>query len=170
MSLSTLEQIIQKTLAFAEDSCSILFQGGEPTLAGLDFFKSVIEFEKKWNINHVNIQNSIQTNGILIDDEWAKFLHDHNFLVGLSLDGTKEVHDACRKYPNHHGTFDRVLHTVELFNKYKVEYNILTVVTKHTVTHTREIYSFYKTMGFEWQQYIPCICLGAMLLRQISSL
>ena len=120
MNIDTLEQILQKTLAFAEESCSILFQGGEPTLAGLDFFKSVIEFEKKWNVNHVNIQNSIQTNGILIDDEWAKFLHDHNFLVGLSLDGTREVHDACRKYPNHHGTFDRVLHTIELFNKYNI--------------------------------------------------
>ena len=157
MKLSTLEQIIKKTLAFAEGSCSILFQGGEPTLAGLDFFKSVIELEKKWNVNNVVIQNSIQTNGITINDEWAKFLHDHNFLVGLSLDGTKEVHDACRKLSNHCGTFDKVLHAVELFNKYQVEYNILTVVTKHTVKHTKEIYSFYNDNGFEWQQYIPCL-------------
>lgn len=157
MSLNTLEQILQKTLAFAEGSCSILFQGGEPTLAGLDFFKSVVELEHKWNINHVNIQNSIQTNGFLINENWAKFFHDHNFLVGLSLDGTREVHDACRKDSNQEGTFDKVLHTIELFKKYHVEFNILTVVTKHTTLHTKEIYSFYKNMGFEWQQYIPCL-------------
>ena len=157
MSMSTLEQILQKTLAFAEGNCSILFQGGEPTLAGLEFFKSVVELEHKWNVNHVDIQNSIQTNGLLIDEHWAKFFHDHNFLVGLSLDGTKEVHDACRKDSNQEGTFDSVLHTIELFKKYHVEFNILTVVTKHTILHTKEIYSFYKSMGFEWQQYIPCL-------------
>lgn len=157
MQLSTLEQIIKKTLAFAEGSCSILFQGGEPTLAGLDFYKSVIEFEQKWNVNNVMIQNSIQTNGITINDEWAQFLHNHNFLVGLSLDGTNEVHDACRKLPNHDGTFNKVLHAVKLFNKFQVEFNILTVVTKHTIKHTKEIYAFYKDNGFEWQQYIPCL-------------
>ena len=100
MNAVTLEHIIKKTLAFAEENCSILFQGGEPALAGLDFFKTVIELENKWNIHHVNIQNSIQTNGILMDETWAEFLHKHNFLVGLSLDGTKEVHDTCRKTKN----------------------------------------------------------------------
>ena len=157
MSLSTLEEIIIKTLAFAEGSCSILFQGGEPTLAGLDFFTSVIALENKWNVNQVMIQNSIQTNGLLIDDSWAEFFHKHNFLVGLSLDGTRQVHDTCRKTLDQRGTFDHILQTVSLFEKYKVEFNILTVVTKHTVSHTKEIYSFYKEKGFEWQQYIPCL-------------
>ena len=157
MNLYTLEQILKKTLAFAEGSCSVLFQGGEPTLAGLDFFKSVIELEHKWNVNHVDIQNSIQTNGFLINEDWAKFFHDHNFLVGLSLDGTKEVHDSCRKDSHQKGTFDKILHTIELFKKYRVEFNILTVVTKHTIPHTKDIYLFYKSMGFEWQQYIPCL-------------
>lgn len=157
MSLNTLEQILQKTLAFAQGSCSILFQGGEPTLAGLDFFQSVIDLEYKYNVNGVDIQNSIQTNGFLINENWAKFFHEHHFLVGLSLDGIKEVHDACRKDFNSSGTFDKVLHTIELFQKYQVEFNILTVVTKHTILHTKEIYSFYKSMNFEWQQYIPCL-------------
>lgn len=157
MSLTTLESILKKTLAFAEGYCSILFQGGEPTLAGLDFFKSVVELENKWNINKVEIHNSIQTNGILIDDSWAEFFHDHNFLIGLSLDGTRNVHDSCRKTCNNSGSFHRIMETVSLFDKYKVEYNILTVVTKYTVPHTKEIYSFYKEKGFEWQQYIPCL-------------
>ena len=157
MSLSTLEDIIKKTLAFAEGSCSILFQGGEPTLAGLDFFKSVIDLEHKWNVNNVIIQNSIQTNGILIDENWARFFHDYNFLVGLSLDGTKIVHDSCRKDKNNNGTFDRILDTIKLFQNYQVEFNILTVVTKYTVQYTKDIYLFYQEMGFEWQQYIPCL-------------
>lgn len=157
MSPTTLEQILQKTLAFAEGSCSVLFQGGEPTLAGLNFFKTVVELEDKWNINHVDIQNSIQTNGFSINEDWANFFHDHNFLVGLSLDGTKEVHDACRKDIHQKGTFDRVLHAVDLFKKYQVEFNILTVVTKHTTLYTKDIYSFYKKHDFEWQQYIPCL-------------
>lgn len=157
MSLATLEAIIKKTLAFAEGNCSILFQGGEPTLAGLDFFKSVMELEQKWNVNQVTIQNSIQTNGLFITPDWARFFHDYNFLVGLSLDGTKEVHDACRRDNHQEGTFDSVLKTIALFQEYQVEFNILTVVTKYTVAHTQEIYSFYKEMGFEWQQYIPCL-------------
>lgn len=157
MNHSTLEQIIKKTLAFAEGSCSIIFQGGEPTLAGLNFFKTAIELEKKWNVNNVVIQNSLQTNGINMNDEWCKFLHEQNFLVGLSLDGIKEVHDKNRKISKNCGSFDKVLNTVKLFNKYRVEFNILTVVTKYTVEHTKEIYSFYKENGFEWQQYIPCL-------------
>lgn len=157
MTLDTLEQIIKKALSFAEGYCSVLFQGGEPTLAGLDFYKAVIAFEQKWNINKVTIENSIQTNGLLIDEEWAQFLHQNHFLVGISLDGTKDVHDKCRKDHKYEGTFQQVMHTIELFRKYHVEFNILSVVTKHTISHTKEIYAFFKEMGFEWQQYIPCL-------------
>ena len=157
MSTDTLEQIIKKALSIAEGSCSILFQGGEPTLAGLDFYKAAVAFEKKWNLHQVTIENSIQTNGILIDEEWAAFLHENNFLVGLSLDGTCQLHDVCRKDGAQNGTFARVMYTIDLLKKHLVEFNILTVVTKHTVSHTKELYSFYQEMGFEWQQYIPCL-------------
>lgn len=147
MSLHTLEQIIKNALSYATDYCSILFQGGEPTLVGLDFYKAVIEFENKWNIHHVTIENSIQTNGLLIDEEWALFLHQNHFLVGLSLDGTQELHDHCRKDHHLNGTFSQVIHAVELFRKHHVEFNILTVVTKHTIPHTRELYTFFKENG-----------------------
>lgn len=157
MTIDTLEAIIKKALSFAEDSCSILFQGGEPTLSGLDFYKAAISFEKKWNVNNVVIENSIQTNGFLIDEEWAAFFHENNFLVGLSLDGTELVHNTCRRDAKGNGTFARVMYTIELFKKHLVEFNILTVVTKHTISHVKEIYAFYQEMGFEWQQYIPCL-------------
>ena len=157
MSFDTLEQIIKNALSYASDYCSILFQGGEPTLAGLDFYKAVIDFENKWNIHHVTIENSIQTNGLLIDEEWAQFLHQNHFLVGLSLDGPQKLHDCCRKDHHSNDTFSQVMHTIELFRKHHVEFNILTVVTKHTIPHTRELYTFFKENGFEWQQYIPCL-------------
>ena len=87
MSLETIEVIIRKALQFASGYATFSFQGGEPTLCGIDFFKSVVELQNKHNIHNVKINNCLQTNGISIDSQWAEFLHDNNFLVGLSLDG-----------------------------------------------------------------------------------
>ena len=131
MSTKTLEEIVKKALKFAKGECTFTFQGGEPTLVGLDFYKDLIKFQKKYNKKGLKIHNTIQTNGFLIDKEWAKFLHNNNFLVGISLDGTKEINDANRINANKEGTYNNILETIELFNKYKVEYNILTVVTSY---------------------------------------
>ena len=92
MSLATLEEIVKKTLLFADQFCNFAFQGGEPTLIGLDFFRTLITLQEKYNVKKVKISNSIQTNGTLIDEAWAEFLHEHNFLVGLSLDGLSLIH------------------------------------------------------------------------------
>ena len=96
MSLEIVEEIIRKVLQFASGQATFSFQGGEPTLCGIDFFKSVIEMQNRLNTNNVNINNCLQTNGILVNSEWAEFLHDHNFLVGLSLDGPRDLHDKYR--------------------------------------------------------------------------
>lgn len=157
MSIKTLEQIVKKALKFAKDECTFTFQGGEPTLVGLDFYKDLIKFQKKYNKKGLKIHNTIQTNGYLIDKEWAKFLHNNNFLVGISLDGTKEINDINRIDANKEGTYDNILETIELFNKYKVEYNILTVVTSYVAKNIRSIYEFYKEKNFSYQQYIPCL-------------
>lgn len=155
MSTKTLEQIVKKALKFAKDECTFTFQGGEPTLVGLDFYKDLIKFQKKYNKKGLKIHNSIQTNGYLIDKEWAKFLHNNNFLVGISLDGTKEINDINRIDANKEGTYDKILETIGLFNKYKVEYNILTVVTSYVAKNIRSVYEFYKEKNFSYQQYIP---------------
>ena len=157
MSEDTLEQILKRTLAFAEGSCTFVYQGGEPTLAGLDFFHRAIELEKKWNVNDVAIHHSIQTNGILLDREWAEFFKDNHFLVGLSLDGNRKVHDANRLDAKGDGTFSQVIRAMELLKEYKVEFNILTVVTRQTVPNIRQIYQFFSRAGVEYQQYIPCL-------------
>jgi len=157
MSFDTLEIIVKKALEYADQICSFAFQGGEPTFIGLDFYKKLIELEKNIIQKIITINNAIQTNGTLLDEEWAQFLSSNNFLVGISLDGPKDMHDENRYDANGKGSFIRVMHTIDLFNKYKVEYNILFVVTSNTTRHINKIYNFYKKNGFKYLQFIPCI-------------
>ena len=157
MSEDTLEEILKRTLAFAEGSCAIVFQGGEPTLAGLDFFRKAVALEEKWNVNNVKISNSIQTNGVLLNREWAEFFREHDFLVGISLDGNRRVHDANRLDAAGEGTFAQVTGAINLLKEYKVEFNVLAVVTRQSVSQIRNIYQFFARSGVEFQQYIPCL-------------
>jgi uncharacterized protein len=157
MSLETIEAIIRKVLQFASGQATFSFQGGEPTLRGIDFYKSVIKLQTQFNIHNVKINNCLQTNGLLIDRQWAEFLHDHNFLVGLSLDGPKDIHNQYRIDAQGKGTHERVKPTFELFNKYRVHYNILLVVTGLTARHPDELYKYYKTHNFNFLQFMPCI-------------
>jgi len=157
MNEDTLEEIVRRGLEYADVMCGFAFQGGEPTLAGLNFFGKVIELQQKYNKKNLNIINSIQTNGMLIDEKWAEFLYNNNFLVGLSLDGPKEVHNLNRVDSKSNGTFNQVMKTIELFNKYKVEYNILCVVTNNSARFANRIYSFFKENGFKYIQYISCL-------------
>lgn len=157
MDVNTLESIVRKALEFSDFSCTFAFQGGEPTLRGLGFFKHFIELQKKYNLKNVQIYNAIQTNGIVIDDEWAKFLSENNFLVGISLDGTKEIHDSIRINSASKGSFNKVMNSIKLFNKYNVQYNILCVVNSYVARHINKVYSFFKKNDFSYLQFIPCL-------------
>lgn len=157
MSLNTLENIVRKTLQNAERHCTIAFQGGEPTLVGLDFYKHLIEFEEKYKKSNQVIHHNIQTNGYSLDADWAEFFVKHNFLVGLSVDGTKEIHNANRLGNDGKDTFNKIMRTVELFKSKGVEFNTLTVVTSKSATHANQIYSFFKRNGLDYQQYIACL-------------
>lgn len=157
MSEETLEVLIKKALEYATVHCSFGFQGGEPTLRGLDFFRRVVRLQKKYNIHHTQVANAIQTNGLLIDDAWAQFLHDNHFLVGLSLDGTKDVHDRCRMDADGNGTFHRVMRAAQILTAHQVEFNLLTVVTNRTADAITKIYNFYRRCNLLYQQYIPCL-------------
>jgi uncharacterized protein len=157
MDTETLEALVKRALEYADVNCTFAFQGGEPTLAGIDFYKKLLEFEEKYNSKKIHIEHALQTNGMLIDAAWAKFLADNKFLVGLSLDGTKDIHDLSRVGPNGKGSFTRVMETVDLLKKYKVEYNILFVVTGFAARHINKIYNFYKKQGFLYLQFIPCL-------------
>jgi uncharacterized protein len=157
MSLATIETIIRKVLQFASGCATFSFQGGEPTLCGIEFFESVIRLQNEANINRVKINNCIQTNGILIDRSWAEFLHKNNFLVGLSLDGPKAMHDQHRIDAGRGGTHDRVVQAVAFLDEYKVEYNILFVVTNLSARHPEELYNYFKKNNFNFLQFMPCI-------------
>lgn len=157
MSDETLELLTRKALEAAEGSCTFGFQGGEPTLAGLDFFRKAVAFQKQYNRKGLRVSNSIQTNGLAIGGEWAEFLAENHFLVGLSLDGTKEIHDGNRVDPLGKGTFNRVLKTAQLLAAKKVEFNILTVVTRQSTRYIDRIYGFFRRSGLYWLQFIPCL-------------
>ncbi len=157
MNADTIETIIERFLSYAEKSCTFGFQGGEPMLAGLDFFKRVVEREKRYNTNHLEVHNAIQTNGTLIDDAWAAFFTEHNFLVGVSLDGYESLHNLYRRDAQGNGTFSRVMQGIEALKRNKTEFNILTVVTAQTAKHIKEAYAFFMREGLNYQQYIPCI-------------
>lgn len=157
MNIDTLQNIIKKVLSENFSNINFIFQGGEPTLIGLEFYEQVIELQNKYNLNNAIITNSIQTNGINLTKNWVKLFKDNNFLVGVSLDGPKYIHDTYRNYYNTLGTYDEVMNFVCLLKKYDVNFNILSVITKYSASHIEEIYSFYKKQDFKYLQFIPCI-------------
>ena len=154
---STLEAVIREGIAFAEVECTIAFQGGEPTLIGLDFFRKVVELQKKYNTKHIRINNAIQTNGTLLTAEWADFLKENHFLVGVSLDGFKESNDCNRIDAHDKGTFTRVMDAIHLLEERGVDFNVLTVVNRQTARKVKRIYNFYKQNNLKYLQFIPCL-------------
>lgn len=157
MSTDTLEVIVRRALSEADGRCFFGFQGGEPTLAGLNFFRAFIELEKKYNTRNLRVGHSLQTNGLLIDGEWAAFLAENRFLVGLSVDGGKQVHDGLRPDAAGKGTHNRCLAAARRMSKAGVEFNILTVVTRQLAAHPDKAYRFYRQQGFRYLQFIPCL-------------
>ncbi len=157
MSEQTLEQVVKKTLQYATDGCTFGFQGGEPTLRGLEFFRRFVALEKKHNHRGVPVERAIQTNGIHLTQEWATFFRRNHFLVGLSLDGGEAIHDRNRVDAGGQGTFRRVMNAVELLRSNEVDFNILCVVTEQNAPHIEEIYRFFMEQGLVYQQYIACL-------------
>jgi uncharacterized protein len=136
----------------------VAFQGGEPTLMGLDFFRRTLELEEQFRRPGQRILNTIQTNGTLLDEEWGAFLHEHGFLVGVSIDGPREMHDAYRRDKGGHPTFTRVLGGIEVLRRYDVEWNALTTVNSANGDHGREVYTFLRDeLGARFIQLIPVV-------------
>ena len=133
-----------------------VWQGGEPTLLGIDFFKRVIDLQKPFAAQKT-ITNSLQTNGTLLTDEWCSFLKKNNFMVGISLDGPKEVHDRYRRDRKGNGSFDQVMRGLRLLQKHKVEYNVLACVARDTAKRPLDIYRFFKDEGVEFIQFTPVV-------------
>jgi len=158
MSRETMYTLIDKVMEYAARSCSLAFQGGEPTLAGLDFFRDLTDYIRKHpNPKKIRFRFALQTNGLVIDEGWAQFLAQNHFLTGVSLDGLKQIHDRYRLDAAGKGTYNRVMNSIRLLEKYHAEYNILTVVTADTARNAQKIYRFFQKNHMEYQQYIECL-------------
>ncbi len=133
------------------------WQGGEPTIRGLDFFEKAVELQKKYLPEGWQCQNSFQTNAVLLDDQWCQFFADNNFLVGVSIDGPKWIHDKYRKDKQDGTTHEKVLQGIKLLQKYNVDFNILCVVNDINSKHPVEVYNFFKEIGADFIQFIPIV-------------
>lgn len=159
MSDETLELFIQQYIAgVTGDQVVFSWQGGEPTLLGLDFFRKVIAFEKKHAKPGQRIENDLQTNGTLLNEEWCEFLKEHRFLVGLSIDGPKEIHDYYRVSKGGRPTFDQVFAGAKLLQRYGVPFNTLTCVHRFNGRKPLDVYRFLRQeLDSRHIQFIPIV-------------
>jgi uncharacterized protein len=157
MSDEVLEALVSSYMATRQASYAFGWQGGEPTLMGVDFFRNVTALQQKYGRRGAVVANGLQTNATLIDDEFAEHLAKYRFLVGASLDGPAEIHNRFRRSGAGRGSHARVLEGIARLEKHNVEYNILILVSAANVEHPREVYGYLKERGFMFHQYIPCV-------------
>jgi uncharacterized protein len=157
MSGEVLEKLVKDYMQLKFPLAGFAWQGGEPTLMGLDFYKKVVELQKKYGRPGQEVGNSLQTNAVLIDDKWAPFLHENNFLVGISIDGPKEFNDYYRLDHSGAGTFDKVLRAIKTCKEHKVEFNTLTLLNNINAEHPEQVFDFLIENGVKFLQFIPCV-------------
>ncbi|MBS5037361.1 MAG: anaerobic sulfatase maturase [Fusobacterium sp.] len=157
MNDDTLENMVKKVFDDVEYSANFAFQGGEPTMAGIEFFEKFHKFVEKYNTKKIIVNFSLQTNGTLLNKKWLELFKKHNYLIGLSLDGNKEMHDTFRIDAKGEGTFSRVLKAAKMMKKAEVEFNILCVVNKLIAQNGKLVYNFFRNNGFRYYQFIPCL-------------
>lgn len=155
MTLDTLERLVDTYLFYSYPASTFAFQGGEPTLAGLDFFHQLVALQQRYGRNGQQVSNALQTNGTLLDRDWCELFRTYQWLVGLSLDGPEEANDRYRFNKEGRGTWKRVVEKVELLARERVEFNILCVLSQANVDRPKELYRFFRGLGVENLQFIP---------------
>jgi uncharacterized protein len=157
MNDETLEKYIESYIQ-AQPVPEVLFtwHGGETLLRDLAFYRKVLTLQKKYGRGR-KIDNTLQTNGVLLNDEWCRFFKDNNFLIGISIDGPEHCHDIYRKNKGGLGTFKQVMRGVELLQKHQVDFNTLSVINDYNVDYPIEIYNFFKEIGSQYMQFSPIV-------------
>jgi len=157
MSEEMLETVVREYIK-ANDVPEVTFNwhGGEPLILGIDFYRKALEFEEKYKGDKV-IHNTIQTNGTLINQQWADFLKKNDFLVGISIDGPQDIHDRYRKDKGGRPTFDRVIAGLRILQRTGVEYNTMSTVNKFSEGRGLEVYQFLKDLGSQYMQFMPVV-------------
>jgi len=161
MSAAILEKLVSGYMATDQSCYAFAWQGGEPLLMGLDFFRRATDFQSQYGRPGVTVQNSLQTNGVLITDDLAKHFLRYRFLLGVSLDGLESIHDMYRVNAAGDGSFSAVWRGIECLRRNNVDFNILTLVTRANIRRGREVYQYLCEHGFLFQQYIPCVEVDA---------
>ncbi|TXT60193.1 MAG: Anaerobic sulfatase-maturating enzyme [Promethearchaeota archaeon] len=157
MNDTVLEEMIAQYMNYRFPESIFGWQGGEPTLMGLPFFQKVISLQQKYGSPGQVVGNALQTNGVLINEKWARFLSTFKFLVGLSLDGPKDIHDRYRRTNKRRSMWHEVMNAARLFQAHQVQFNILCVVSKANVNRVKEVYEFFVKNGFFYMQFIPAL-------------
>ncbi|RKY06054.1 MAG: anaerobic sulfatase maturase [Planctomycetota bacterium] len=158
MSDEVQETLVKSYMSLRFEGSSFAWQGGEPTLMGLDFYKRLVGLQQKYGEDGQLVTNALQTNGILLDDDWCKFLAEYKFLVGISLDGPKHYHDIYRLDRAGAGTYDRVVAGIEKCRQHHVEFNILVLLNDKNVDHPDELFDFFvKEKKIKYLQFVQCV-------------
>ena len=158
MSDKTLERLIKQSVkAISGDTMSIVWHGGEPTLAGLSFFKKVVDFQKRYSPTGFTFINNLQTNGILLDDDWLSFIVENHFDLGISVDGCEIVHDRNRLNASGAGTFSKVSQVIGKALKMGIHADLLCTVNSETVKHPAEVFDTLCSFNAGWMQFIPVV-------------
>ena len=157
MTDEVLERLVRDYLKLRFPVSGFAWQGGEPTLMGLDFYEKAINLQKKYGVTGQQVSNSLQTNAVLLDDQWCRFLHDNNFLIGISIDGPKEFHDYYRINHIGKGSFDKVVNAMQTCKKHRVEFNVLILLNNKNIEHPDELFDFFIENGIRYLQFIPCV-------------
>lgn len=159
MTLETMQRLIDEAFKIIDDHGEItfIFQGGEPTIIGIEYFESFTSYVEEKNVKQCTINYTIQTNASLIDIRFCELFKKYNFLVGISLDGYQENHDFFRITQKNKATYEQVMNTIALLKQYNVEFNILTVLSKQLAKNPQKLYQFYKENKFHYVQLIPCL-------------
>jgi uncharacterized protein len=154
MTDETLERLVDTYLFYSYPNSTFAFQGGEPTLAGPEFYEKLVKLQHQYGRSG-SVANAMQTNGVLLSDRWCELFKQYNWLIGISIDGPEAIHDRYRYNKQGAGTWRKVMNGVELLKKHRVEFNVLCVVSQANAGRAAEIYRYFRSLGIEHIQYIP---------------
>jgi len=157
MSYEVLEKLVKDYMSLRFSPASFSWQGGEPTLMGLDFYKKVVDLQKNYGCPGQIVSNTFQTNAILLDENWCRFLGENNFLVGISMDGPQQLHDHYRIDHAGNGSFEKVRKAIDLCKEYAVEFNVLVLLNDKNVEQPNLLFDFFVENEIRYLQFIPCV-------------
>ncbi len=157
MSDKTLDNMVSSFLKTKQQNYAFGWQGGEPTMMGLEFFEKVIEFQKYYGRSGLNVSNGLQTNAVLIDNKMAAHFAKYNYLLGVSLDGPAQYHDKYRLNLANEGSHKDIINSIGILKQNNVEFNILSMINSTTASHAKEIYNYMTNADFNFLQFIPCV-------------